>query len=408
MMNTQELTVDKYIRKSYKGGWCYVKGDKAKKIIKGGMTVDVNSLYPSQMHSDSGNYYPTGYPTLWVGNYIPEKAWNNHRYFFVRFRARFNLKPGFLPTIQIKGNPCYKATEWIHTSKVYNPKDGKYYESFYDDQGMIREARPLLTLSRPDYELFLQHYDVFDMTIYDGMYFTTMIGLFDDYIDHYKHIKENSTGAVRELAKLFLNNLYGKFAANTDSSFKVLEKGEFGNLIARIEPENKKAPGYIPIGSAVTSYARCFTIRAAQKNYDRFIYADTDSLHLEGSAKPKGIKIHDTDFNAWKIENTFHTGFYVRQKTYIEVTNDEKYIKDNGHPYIIKCAGMPQRCKDLLIKSFQGEHTIDHMTADEEEFLKVKRSIEDFNIGLKVPSKLRPVQIAGGIILVPTTYEMRP
>ena len=30
----------------------------------------------------------------------------------------------------------------------------------------------------------------------------------------------NSTGAVRELAKLFLNNLYGKLASNTSSSFK--------------------------------------------------------------------------------------------------------------------------------------------------------------------------------------------
>lgn len=393
------MTIDEYIRKSYKGGWCYLKPDRAKQIIDGGITLDVNSLYPSVMHSKSGKRYPTGHPTLWRGNYIPSKAWKEHHYFFVRFRCRFHIKPGFLPTIQIKGNPCYKGTEWLTTSDVYNPADGKYYAEFRDDYGQIRQARPLLTLSKPDYILFLEHYEITDMTIYDGMIFHAELGLFDEYIDHYKSIKETSTGAVRELAKLFLNNLYGKFAANTDSSFKVMEKGEYGNLISYIEPENKKAPGYIPVGSAVTSYARSFTIRAAQKNIERFIYADTDSLHLVGKSKKlNGVRIHETDFLAWKIEDVFDRGWYVRQKTYIEQIGGE---------YIVKCAGLPQRCKDLLIASFNGETEIKNMTPDEKRFLKIKRDITDFNVGIKIPSKLRPVQIAGGTVLMPTPYEMR-
>ena len=172
--------------------------------------------------------------------------------------------------------------------------------------------------------------------------------------------------------------------------------------------QKDQTAGYIPIGSAVTSYARRFTIEAAQLNYDRFIYADTDSLHLIGKSKNiKGVKLHDTHYLAWKVENTFDTGFFVRQKTYIEVTSDPDYIKKRGHGYIIKCAGMPNRCKDLLIHSFEGKEEIERMTPDEKRFLKTKRKITDFNIGLKVPSKLRPVQIAGGTVLLPTTYEMR-
>ena len=392
------MTIDNYIRKSYKGGWCYLKEDKAKKIIKGGLTVDVNSLYPSVMHSESGNPYPYGQPELWRGNYIPEKAWNKDKYFFVRFKCRFYLKKDYLPTVQIKGVPGYRGTKWLESSKVYNDKDGKYYEEFYDDFGVLRQARPLLIMSKPDYELFLEHYDIEDMRIYDGMMFNTAVGLFDSYIDKYKTLKQVSKGAERELAKLFLNNLYGKFAASTDSSYKWLEVGAEGNLISGVQPANDKTPGYIPVGSAVTSYARCFTIRAAQANYKRFIYADTDSLHLEGTSKKiKGIRIHDTDFNAWKIEDVFNIGWYVRQKTYIEVVGDE---------YIVKCAGMPQRCKELFIASVKGE-SVPKMNAEEFEFLQTKRTIEDFNIGLKVPSKLRPVQIAGGTILLPTTYEMR-
>ena len=47
-----------YIRKSYKGGWCYVvKGKECKKFTNG-TTADVNSLYPSMMSSESGNIYP--------------------------------------------------------------------------------------------------------------------------------------------------------------------------------------------------------------------------------------------------------------------------------------------------------------------------------------------------------------
>lgn len=393
------MTIDQYIRKSYKGGWCYLVEDKAKRIIKGGLTIDVNSLYPSVMHSNSGNRYPYGNPELWRGNYIPESAWKETNYFFVRFRCRFYLKQKHLPTVQIKGIPGYKGTRWLDSSRVYNEKDGKYYEEFYDDFGRLRQARPLLVMSKPDFELFTEHYDVEDMTIYDGMIFPTVIGVFDSYIDKYKTLKQNSTGAERELAKLFLNNLYGKFAASTDSSYKWLELSSEGNLVSGVQPANDKAPGYIPVGSAVTSYARCFTIRAAQANFDRFIYADTDSLHLEGKSKKiKGVKLHDSDFNAWKIEDVFDIGFYVRQKTYIEVVNGE---------YIVRCAGMPTRCKDLFIASVKGEKTIPKMTAEEKKFLSKKRTIEDFNIGLKVPSKLRPVQISGGTILLPTTYEMR-
>lgn len=393
------MTIDDYIRKSYKGGWCYVKEDKAKKIIPGGITIDVNSLYPSQMHSESGNRYPWGEPELWRGNFIPEKAWKDDIYFFVRFRCRFYLKAKHLPTIQIKGVPGYRGTQWLSSSKVFNKEDGCYYEEFRDDFGNIRQARPLLTMTKPDYILFLEHYHVEDMKIYDGMMFHTRLGMFDDYIDKYKALKETAKGAERELAKLFLNNLYGKFASTTDSSYKWLFLTDYGNLSSGVKPESKKTPGYIPVGSAVTSYARCFTIRAAQANYDRFIYADTDSLHLEGKSKNiKGVTLHDTHFNCWKVEDVFDVGFYVRQKTYLEVVDGE---------YIIKCAGMPNRCKELLIASFNGQREIENMTPDEKTFLKKTRTIEDFNIGLKVPSKLRPVQVAGGTILVTTTYEMR-
>ena len=49
----------------------------------------------------------------------------------------------------------------------------------------------------------------------------------------------------------------------------------------------------------------------------------------------------------------------------------------------------------------------DSFTDDELEFLKTKRTLEDFNVGLRVPGKLLPKRIRGGVLLVDTTYEMR-
>ena len=58
-------TAGDYIRKSYRGGWCYLAKGKENKIHTNGTTADVNSLYPSMMSSESGNRYPIGNPCFW-------------------------------------------------------------------------------------------------------------------------------------------------------------------------------------------------------------------------------------------------------------------------------------------------------------------------------------------------------
>ena len=75
-----------WIRKAYKGGWCYVKPDRAGIDIDGGTTADVNSLYPSVMLGDyeglPGYRYPIGRPTYFKGK-IPEEALADDKYYFV-------------------------------------------------------------------------------------------------------------------------------------------------------------------------------------------------------------------------------------------------------------------------------------------------------------------------------------
>lgn len=414
-----------YIHKSYRGGWCYLVKGKEKQVKHNGTTADVNSLYPSMMSSESGNMYPCGRPTFWKGNYIPDEALEYDKYYFIRIKTRFYIYPNKLPFIQIKHSLHYKSTEMLEYSDVYDYSDGYYKEFYRDTDGIVKPAVVTMTLTQTDYKLLREHYELVDFEILDGCYFNAAIGIFDAYMEKYKQQKLNSKGARRELAKLFLNNLYGKMASSPQSNFKVAYVRDDKTIGFELVKANDKTPGFIAVGSAITSYARNFTIRAAQMNYygvnqRGFIYADTDSIHCDlPPEKIKGIKVHDKNFCCWKLESQWDEAYFVRQKTYAEhiVVEDGVPVielKDaQGKPrkpyYNIKCAGMPDNCKNLFLKSM-GEIPIaeeDIYTEEEQKFLETKRSIKDFDIGLTVPGKLLPRRIRGGVLLVETTYQMR-
>lgn len=411
-----------WLRKSYRGGWCYLVKGKENKIKTNGTTADVNSLYPSMMSSKSGNKYPIGLPKFWTGNFIPEEALKENMYYFVRIKTRFYIKDNYLPFIQIKGDLKYKGTESLETSDVYNHENGDYFPYYIDKDGNIQQAKVELTLTMTDYQLIKEHYELVDFEILDGCYFYSMVGIFDEYINKYAKIKKESKGALRELAKLFLNNLYGKMASSTDSSFKIAYVKDDKSIGFMQVVENEKKPGYIAIGSAITSYSRNFTIRAAQKNYygaekRGFIYADTDSIHCDLLPQEiKGIEVDDKEFCCWKLESCWDKAIFTRQKTYIEHVTHENLIplEESKHYSNIKCAGMPKKCKDLFEISMQGTADVNENWSDEEkEFLfdkdnkPIVRDYSDFKVGLKVPDKLRPIRIRGGVLLVNTTYEMR-
>lgn len=424
-----EDTAGDFIRRTYKGGWCYVVPEKAglvyskdKEGFVGGTTADVNSLYPSMMHSESGNRYPIGLPTFWKGD-IPEEAKADDKYYFVHVKTRFYIKENMLPTIMIKGDPMYPNREWLKSSDVIDVrikgKDKYLYENrqryYFDDDGMVRAARPDLYLTMTDWELMHEHYNLEDTEIIEGCYFDTEIGLFDDYINKYAEIKMNSKGAMRQLAKLFLNNLYGKFAASMDSSYKIMYLNDDEALRSYAIPRSDKKPGYIPIGSAITSYARRFTITAAQANYHGpyqrgFIYADTDSIHCDLlSDEIVGAPKHPTKFNHWKYETNWDFGKFIRAKTYVEhVTHEDEEPVEKPY-YNVKCAGMSDHVKELLLYSIEQNvscETFEKLDPDEKEFVSVKRTFDDFDIGLEIPGMLKAKQIKGGTLLVKGKYRM--
>lgn len=359
---------------------------KYQRVIVGhGKVYDVNSLYPSMMHSKSGNRYPYG-----MGDYYhgapPENFWlDTDKFYFVRFRCRFHVKHSAFPWVHIRNTALYKGNDNLYTSDI--KYKGKYYRYYYDFDGTVKDTQVVLTMTWSDYVLFTETYDIFDFEWIDYMVFWARVGLFDEYINHYFEQKKTATGFKRELAKLFLNNLYGKMASSDNSSYKEPFLGNDDIIHFQPHEEHNKDVGYIPVGSAITSYALNFTVRHAIANHDRFCYADTDSIHIVGDEPAKMVVEDSVELCCWKNESDFDHAYYVRQKTYSEhiTVHDGKPVD----PYLdVKASGMTKSAKDTFISSGMPLNALDEGLELEDSNLKAER-------------------VKGGIVLRNKTFKIR-
>ena len=378
---TLPVELDDDIRQAYRGGFTYLNPPFKNNHVKGGITLDVNSLYPSVMYDQ---VLPYGYPMYFEGKYEPDER---YPIYIQHMECCFKLKSGHIPTIQKKRSRRFIETEYL-TSSV-------------DLMGIDEPVE--LYITTPDMNLFLEHYDISDERYINGYKFKGAPGMFKEYIDYWMHIKETSKGAMRQLAKLMLNSLYGKFATYPHPRKKIPFMDEFGVVRYKLDEPELREPVYTAMGCFITAYAREKTIRSAQQVYDRFIYADTDSLHLVGTDIPEGLEVHPTKLGAWKHEGTFIDSKYIRAKTYIETMIETKksstletYARilshtfdvwresDNIRFYDMKvtCAGMPDNVKE-------------HVT------------YENFTSGATFDGKLMPRRYPGGIVLRETPFTIK-
>jgi hypothetical protein len=206
-----------------------------------------------------------------------------------------------------------------------------------------------------------------------GWSFTATTGIFDKYIDKWMQVKMESTGGKREIAKLYLNSLYGKFGSNPVVSSKIPYLNDEGVLSFTISQEQRKNPIYTAMAVFITAYAREHIITNAQQNYDTFAYCDTDSLHLMTPIIPDGIEIHPVNIGAFKHEYSYSRALYMGSKKYFEEEPD-----GTKHNHI---AGVP---RDL----------IENM------------NIDDVKNGMVIGGKLIPVRVPGGTVLKSTEYTL--
>lgn len=356
--------IDNYLREAYGGAFLYCNPETTResnrdgvviKEVGPGYSLDVNSLYPWILDSMP---LPYGYPVYFEGKYDDWDYWKEHEHYPLyvqRFEACFELKAGKKPIIQQK-EKFYKTNQYIY---------GTGLES-------IR-----LTLTSVELKLFFETYDVYSIEYIDGYAFHAKTGMFSDFISFWREKKEeasrNGNKAQRQIAKLFLNNIGGKFA--TKLQFKSRYPAiDYDDTITYNELPMRNVKGmYLPVACFMISYAKDYIVRFANMLGDKFLYSDTDSLHFLGEDIPDYIPISATEFGAFKVEYKFVAGKYIHAKCYIEISEDGEI-----HTAV---AGLPKEIQDKI-------------------------SYEDFKPGFKVSGKLIPFRVVGGAKLVESVYTL--
>ena len=125
-----EKNVDRDIRLSYRGGFTYCNDIYIEKEIGKGITLDVNSLYPSRMITEE---LPYGQPEYFKGKYEYDSAMP---LYIQSLSCTFELKKGKIPNIQLKNNLSFIPNEYLKSS---------------EDQIVT------MSLCSPDYELFIEN-----------------------------------------------------------------------------------------------------------------------------------------------------------------------------------------------------------------------------------------------------------
>ena len=368
--------IDAFCRKSYKGGATQVHKIFANQEIGCGITLDVNSMYPWAMYE---MFLPFGEPISYTGKYRQDKL---YPLYIQKLSCSFELKEGYIPTIQLKHSGLFRGTDFLESSN-----------------GNIVE----LTLTSVDLKLFLDHYNVYNVSWISGYKFMQSKNMFKEYIDKWYAIKAQATKdgnkGLRQIAKDMMNSLSGKFGLRPEVQEKIPYYDE--KLRFKLGEVEQRDSIYVPVVSFITSYGRDKALRSAQKNYDRFIYMDTDSLHLAGTELPDNLDIDSTKLGWWDLEKTWVRGYFIRAKTYIEeesvsretmesMIKAEKaeswqFYEVDGDLRIlnITCAGMPKNCyRHVTYENFRPTNWFD--------------------------GKLMPVMSKNGITLVKKVFTIQP
>lgn len=358
------------VKQSYRGGFTYLNPKFAGKILGRGIVLDVNSLYPSVMYDA---YLPFGTPIHFKGKYEEDAI---YPIYTQMLRCQFELKPGKIPTIQIKHSMFFTGNEYLTSS---------------NDEEVV------LCLNSVDLKLFFEQYDVYNVEYLSGWKFKATKGLFVDYIDKWSsakiQAKLDGNHGLYLISKLFLNSLYGKFGTDTKVKSKIPYLGEDDVVHYKESDPEEKDGIYIAMASFITSYARRKTITAAQTitdNYNagkskiQFVYADTDSLHCvsDDFSLPEGLEIDDTKLGAWKWEGKFKKAKYLRQKCYIEMLTEEVDAEEPDYELKITVAGMPKSCYEFV-------------------------NFNNFKIGATYRGKKQPKIVKGGVILREVDFTIK-
>lgn len=320
---------DTYVRDSIFGAWLYCN----KKETGEGFSMDRNSQYAYIM---SHMTMPYGQPKIYKGQI---RNVNANNCYFVNIKVSGKLKSKHFPFIP----------------NLYEQPDelGNDYSKELIDRTLV--------LALPDYIMLMKNYNITSIEYISYYEFRGSKDLFKEYVKKYGDMKEKASAdgnmGLRQIAKLKLNGLYGKFIQ---------------------KPRNGEDPIYAPTGAYVLAISRMLMLNGAQLYPDKFIYCDTDSLHFEGCIKnytfPKNIAVFDDyKIGGFKIEFEFTRSKHIWVK---------EYILENGKKRKTALSGVMKEAQDdIPYDEFEHGHVVKH-------------------------ASIVPVKIPGGIVRVYRDFVM--
>lgn len=321
--------VDAFCRKAYFGGISWVNPLIEGMVVQNIHTYDYNSMYPSVMLKYP---YPVYYPARFKG--APHEG---YPLYIARCSVDVELLPGCLPTLRDS-----RTGSWV------------------------TEYSGELTLTSVDIETACNNYSG-RIDVLEGYCFRAEAGIFNDYVNEWRRIKENTTGGQRQIAKDMQNSLYGKFGTNPLRAKRSVSLVD-DRLKTTVLPYEEGPCLNVSIAAFVTAYARK-ELSEGFHNSSFVCYVDTDSLHIGEYAgiAPSFDGITDQRaYGCWKKEGEFIRGKYLRQKTYVEERED-------GSLNVCAC-GCPEGAKQYV-------------------------TFDNFKLGAEYPGKLSQQIVPGGCIL---------
>ena len=348
------------MRKGYFGGFCYCNPSRINIAYDNVYCYDVNSEYPFMYYTRN---LPYGNPIYYTGEYTED---SNYPLYIQRLLICCDLKKDCLPIIQ--------------KQKVGLGGIAEYLTSTED---LVVE----LTLTSVDLKLVKQNYNITYIKYIDGYKFRQSNTFFKEFTEYYMEMKmragQEKNAVLRQIAKLNLNSLYGKFAMGLVAElYRVTEDEEEILHISKVGEE--MADGiYLPLSMFITSYAREYLINSIQSNIDNFLYCDTDSMYLTAPAKDINIDIDNLGtLGEWKLEHIVDNFKMLQPKRYTYTLKDKETAE-------VKCAGMSKDLQKKMSIRFR-----------EEEILSA------FNIGYH-DIQLKKRKVKGGCVLFKTDFILK-
>lgn len=172
---------------------------------------------------------------------------------------------------------------------------------------------------------------------------------FKEYVNHFYEMKKKAIPKSPEyiFAKLFMNSLYGKFAANPEkyNEFMILEKrfiqagiedgyefaGELGKWALMKQPLGDEKKNYYNISTAasITGWVRAYmweNICKVAHNGNDPLYCDTDCIFFRKLNDKNSFEIGE-ELGQWEKEGEYVEGAIAGKKLYSFINKEGKYKK---------------------------------------------------------------------------------